>query len=114
MTLIAAAAVTTPARNAQALVDLFATQAILPTLTRVYRVAPAAMGFAVNAGTIGMAAAGLAAALFSQRLPRRTGVWASLALLALPTVALATAPDLGAFTALRIVQGVFMAAAFTL
>jgi predicted MFS family arabinose efflux permease len=96
------------------LVDLFATQAILPTLVKIYRVAPAAMGFAVNAGTIGMAAAGLLTALFSQRLPRRTGVWASLALLALPTVALASAPDLGAFTALRIVQGVFMAAAFTL
>ena len=29
-------------------VDLFATQAILPSLTRAYRVTPAAMGFAVN------------------------------------------------------------------
>ena len=28
-------------------VDLFATQAILPSLTRAYRVTPAAMGFAV-------------------------------------------------------------------
>jgi predicted MFS family arabinose efflux permease len=96
------------------LVDLFATQAILPTLARVYRVAPAAMGFAVNAGTIGMAAAGLAAALFSQKVPRRTGVWLSLALLAIPTVSLAFAPGLAAFTALRIAQGAFMATAFTL
>ena len=31
------------------LVDLFATQAILPSLTRHYGVTPAAMGFAVNA-----------------------------------------------------------------
>jgi len=128
MTLIAAAAVTTPARNAQALVrvvvvgligfltlvDLCATQAILPTLTRVYRVAPAAMGFAVNAGTIGMAAAGLLAALFSQRVPRRTGVWISLAVLAIPTLALAAAPNLATFTTLRIAQGVFMSTAFTL
>ena len=30
-------------------VDLFATQAILPSLTRAYHVTPAAMGFAVNA-----------------------------------------------------------------
>jgi len=40
-------------------VDLFAPQAILPTLARAYGVMPAAMGFAVNASTIGMAAAGL-------------------------------------------------------
>ena len=33
-------------------VDLFATQAILPTLTRAYGVTPAAMGFAVNSGRI--------------------------------------------------------------
>ena len=39
------------------LVDLFATQAILPSLTRAYGVAPAAMGFAVNASTFGMAVA---------------------------------------------------------
>jgi predicted MFS family arabinose efflux permease len=95
-------------------VDLFAAQAILPTLTRVYRVTPAAMGFAVNASTIGMAAAGLLVALFSHKIPRRDGVWVSLALLALPTVALAAAPDLATFTALRIVQGVLMSAAFTL
>jgi predicted MFS family arabinose efflux permease len=96
------------------LVDLFAAQAILPTLTRVYRTTPAAMGFAVNASTMGMAAAGLMVALFSHRIPRRDGVWVSLALLALPTLALAVAPGLAAFTGLRIVQGVFMSAAFTL
>ena len=32
-------------------VDLFATQAILPSLTKHYNVTPAAMGFAVNAST---------------------------------------------------------------
>ena len=41
-------------------VDLFATQAILPTLARHYNVTPGAMGFAVNASTMGMAIAGLA------------------------------------------------------
>jgi len=96
------------------LVDLFAAQAILPTLARMYGVAPAAMGVAVNASTIGMAAAGLVVALVSHRLPRRGGIWVSLALLAIPTVLLAHAPDLATFTALRVVQGVFMSAAFTL
>ena len=35
-------------------VDLFATQAILPSLARAYQVNPGAIGFAVNASTIGM------------------------------------------------------------
>jgi len=96
------------------LVDLFAAQAILPTLARTYHVAPSAMGVAVNASTIGMALAGVAVALFSHRLPRRKGIWVSLVLLAIPTTLLAHAPTLAAFAALRIVQGVFMSAAFTL
>lgn len=96
------------------LVDLFATQAILPTLARAYHVSPAAMGLAVNASTIGMAAAGLGVALFGRRIDRRAGVVVSLALLALPTAALAFAPDLATFTALRIVQGLAMSTAFAL
>ncbi|WP_296599082.1 MFS transporter [Phenylobacterium sp.] len=96
------------------LVDLFAAQAILPTLAAMYAVPRSAMGVAVNASTIGMAAAGLVVALVSHRLPRRGGIWVSLALLAIPTTLLAHAPDLATFTALRIAQGVFMSAAFTL
>ncbi|MEO8753193.1 MAG: MFS transporter, partial [Casimicrobiaceae bacterium] len=95
-------------------VDLFATQAILPSLAKAYGVSPAAMGFAVNASTMGMAVAGLAVAYFSRRIDRRVGILASLVLLAVPTALLAIAPDLATFTALRIVQGVFMATAFTL
>ena len=96
------------------LVDLFATQAILPTLAQAYRVSPAAMGLAVNASTIGMAIAGLVVALAGRRLDRRVGVAVSLALLALPTAALALAPDLTTFAALRIVQGLAMSTAFAL
>jgi predicted MFS family arabinose efflux permease len=95
-------------------VDLFATQAILPSLARHYHVSPAAMGFAVNASTMGMAVSGLVVALFSRRIDRRLGILLSLALLAIPTALLAIAPGLGIFTLLRIVQGLFMASAFTL
>ena len=95
-------------------VDLFATQAILPTLTRHYGVSPAAMGIAVNASTFGMAASGLLVALFSRRIDRRRGVLLSLALLSIPTGLLAVAPGLASFMALRVAQGVFMSAAFTL
>lgn len=95
-------------------VDLFATQAILPSLVRHYQVSPAAMGFAVNASTMGMAVSGLLISLFSRRIDRRLGILVSLALLSIPTALLAVAPGLGTFTLLRIVQGIFMASAFTL
>jgi predicted MFS family arabinose efflux permease len=95
-------------------VDLFATQAILPTLVRTYHVAPAAMGVAVNASTIGMAISGILVALFSRRINRRLGVLVSLAALSIPTALLATAPNLVVFTALRVTQGLFMSSAFTL
>ena len=96
------------------LVDLFATQAILPSLTRAYGVTPAAMGFAVNASTFGMAVAGLGVALLSRRIDRRWGIFVSLLVLAIPTSLLATAPNLTVFTLLRIAQGLCMASAFTL
>ena len=44
------------------LVDLFATQAILPMLTAHYGVTPGQMGLASNASTFGMLVSGLAAA----------------------------------------------------
>ena len=96
------------------LVDLFATQAILPALVAHYRVTPAAMGLAVNAGTFGMAVAGIVVSLLSRRIDRRKGVVWSLALLSVPTALLSAAPDLWSFAALRVVQGLFMSAAFTL
>jgi predicted MFS family arabinose efflux permease len=96
------------------LVDLFATQAILPSLVAHYRVNPAAMGLAVNASTFGMAVAGILVSLFSRRIDRRKGVVVSLALLSLPTALLSIAPDLTTFTSLRVVQGLLMSTAFTL
>jgi predicted MFS family arabinose efflux permease len=96
------------------LVDLFATQAIAPSLAQAYRVSPAAMGLAVNASTIGMAVAGLVVALAGRHVDRRLGVALSLALLTLPTAALALAPDLATFAALRIAQGLAMSTAFAL
>src|SRR5687768_685851 len=96
------------------LVDLFATQAILPSLADHYRVSPAEIGLAANAGTIGMAVAGLLAGIFGRGLERRRGIWLSLALLAIPTALLAWAPNLTVFALLRVAQGLFMATAFTL
>jgi len=124
----AATAATEPSHSAAALlrtvtigliafltvVDLFATQAILPSLVRAYGVSPAAMSFAVNASTIGMAIAGLGIALASPYVNRRQGIWVSLVLLAIPTALLGSMPDLTTFTLLRIAQGLCMSSAFTL
>ena len=96
------------------LVDLFAAQAILPFLTAAYRVSPAAMSFAVNASTIGMAVGGLGVALFSARINRRLGILAALGVLAIPTLLLSSLPPLPIFTLLRIAQGLCMSSAFAL
>ncbi|TDH59753.1 MFS transporter [Dankookia rubra] len=96
------------------LVDLFAAQAILPSLAGHYGVSPAEMGTAVNATTLGMAVAALGVALIGRRVPRRRAILASLLLLAAPTALLSAAPDLPSFAVLRVVQGLCMATAFTL
>lgn len=72
------------------------------------------MGIAVNASTLGMAIAGVLAAILASRVDRRVAITLSLAALAIPTTLLAHAPSLDAFFALRVVQGLLMATAFTL
>jgi YNFM family putative membrane transporter len=96
------------------LVDLFAAQAILPSLVQKFGVSRAAMGFAVNASTFGMAVAGVAVALFGRNIDRRNGIWVSLALLAIPTTLLSMTDDITVFALLRVAQGLCMSAAFTL
>jgi YNFM family putative membrane transporter len=84
------------------LVDLFATQAILPSLARHYGVTPGAMGLASNASTFGMLVSGLAVGYFSSSIDRRLGTLLSLVLLAIPTTLLAYAPNLPVFATLRV------------
>jgi predicted MFS family arabinose efflux permease len=96
------------------LVDLFAAQAILPSLVQKFDVSRATMGVAVNASTLGMAVAGIGVAFFGKSLDRRNGIWISLTALALPTTLLAFTNDIAVFAFLRIAQGLCMATAFTL
>jgi MFS transporter, YNFM family, putative membrane transport protein len=96
------------------LVDLFATQAILPSLTKHFGVTPGAMGLASNASTFGMLISGLAVGYFSSSIDRRRGILVSLVLLSIPTALLAYAPNLTVFATLRVLQGLCMASAFTL
>ena len=66
------------------LVDLFATQAILPMLTAHYGVTPGQMGLASNASTFGMLVSGLVVGYFSSSIDRRRGILISLVLLVDP------------------------------
>jgi YNFM family putative membrane transporter len=96
------------------LVDLFATQAILPSLAEVYGVKPSEIGVAANASTLGMAIAGLLVGAFSASVERKRAISLSLLLLAIPTALLAFVPNLTMFAILRVIQGLFMATAFAL
>ena len=96
------------------LADLFATQAILPSLAVEYGVTASEIGVAANSTTLGMAVAGLLVGAFSANIERKRAILLSLLLLSIPTAALAFAPNLTVFSLLRITQGLFMAAAFTL
>ncbi|MGF1529227.1 MAG: MFS transporter [Candidatus Competibacterales bacterium] len=96
------------------LINLFGAQALLPSLVETFQVSPAAMGFAVNASTLGMALASAFVALFSRYFDQKRGVWLSLALLSVPTLLLGFTTDLTTFAILRVIQGMFMATAFAL
>ena len=96
------------------LVDLFATQAILPSLAQAYGVKPSEIGLAANASTLGMAISGLLVGAFTGSVERKSAISLCLLLLAVPTALLAFAPNLTIFAVLRVVQGLFMAGAFTL
>ena len=96
------------------LVDLFATQAILPSLARAYAVKPAEIGLAANASTLGMAISGLLVGVFSSAVERKRAIALCLLILSVPTALLALAPNLEIFALLRVIQGLFMAGAFTL
>ena len=96
------------------LIDLFGSQALLPQLVEAFAVDAQVMGVAVNASTFGMALSGLVVAWYADRIDRKRGIWISLALLSVPTFFLGIVDSVSAFMALRVLQGVFMAAAFTL
>ncbi|MEM6588405.1 MAG: MFS transporter [Pseudomonadota bacterium] len=96
------------------LIDLFGSQALLPQLVVAFEADPGVMGFAVNASTFGMALSGLTVAWFADRIDRKRGIWVSLALLSIPTFFLGVVNSVEMFLVLRVLQGVFMAAAFTL
>ena len=96
------------------LIDLFGAQALLPQIITAYGTDAGTAGIAVNAATFGMALSGLLVAWFADRIDRKRGIWISLLLLGIPTALLYFTDTIAVFMVLRVVQGLLMAAAFTL
>lgn len=94
------------------LIDLFAPQAITPTLGGAFHQTPQVTGIAVNAAVIGMAISGLLSSLFADRLDRKAVIVGSLLVLGIPTILIGYTSTLPVFAGLRMVQGCTMAAGF--
>jgi MFS transporter, YNFM family, putative membrane transport protein len=94
------------------LVDLFAPQAIAPTLASNLHQTPNSTGVAVNAAVVGMAASALFFACCADRFDRKKVIILSLVGLSLPTMLIAYTHGIVAFVGLRVAQGFLMAASF--
>lgn len=95
-----------------ALLNLYAPQAILPTLAVEFAAPPVAVGLTISATTLAVALCGPFAGALADRLGRKRVIVASLLLLAVPTLACALVRTLPELVALRFAQGVFMPAIF--
>jgi MFS transporter, YNFM family, putative membrane transport protein len=87
---------------------MYSTQAILPELERGLHAGPAAAGLSITVVVVAVAVAGWVHGPLSDRIGRVRVMTASAALIVLPTALLPLAPNLGAFLALRALQGVLM------
>lgn len=88
--------------------DMYLTQPILPLLSEEFGVGPARAGLTVSAVVLAIAGAAAFYGPLSDALGRRRVMAGAVGLLSLATLACAFAPSLGALTALRALQGLFV------
>lgn len=96
------------------LMNLFGPQAIVPVIAVGFNASPEQMGISLNAAVAGMAVGGPICAIFGDRFDFRLLIVGTIALLAVPTLLLGLSYSLSQFTALRVAQGIFMSASFTI
>ena len=87
---------------------MYETQAILPTIGREFAVSPSQAGLTISCVVIAVAVAAWVWGPVSDRIGRRRSLILASALLAVPTLACALAPNFGTFLAFRVLQGACM------
>ncbi len=95
-----------------ALLNLYAPQAILPTLAADFHATPVEVGLTISATTMAVALFGPFAGAVADRLGRKRVIVTSLLLLAVPTLLCGLAQTLTQLVLLRFLQGLFMPAIF--
>lgn len=91
--------------GAFAFLDLYCTQPLLPLLSRVFGASEASVSLTVSASTLGVAISAALLALFGERLNRKRTIITSMLALAIVTGLTASAPNLRALAAWRLIQG---------
>lgn len=87
---------------------MYETQAILPTIGRAFTVSPSRAGLTISVAVIAVAVGAWVWGPVSDRIGRRRSLIAASAMLILPTLACALAPNFGTFLAMRALQGLCM------
>lgn len=95
-----------------AMLNLYAPQAILPTLAREFSVSPSRIGLVITATTLAVALCGPFSSAVADRFGRKTVIVGALAFLAIPTLASGFSVTLNQMILTRFLQGVFIPAAF--
>ena len=88
--------------------SVYATQALLPLLAKLFRATEGKASMTVTAVTVGVAIAAPAAGLIAERIGRKTTIVGAIFLLAIPTYLASTANTLSGLIAWRFVQGLVM------
>lgn len=116
------ASVTTPSLRARlaviaagmsAFIDMYVTQALLPSLRPVFHASLAELGLTITLTTLTVAFTAPLVGSLSDRFGRKSIILISLCGLSLTTLLAATAPDLGWLLFWRTLQGVFIPGIFT-
>lgn len=89
-----------------AFLELYCTQPLLPLLARLFHASKTATGLTVSAATLGVALSAPVFGAFTERLPRKAVIVASLFGVALPTLLAATSNSLAQLIFWRFLQGI--------
>jgi len=91
--------------GAFAFLDLYCTQPLLPLLAHVFRASETSVSLTISGPTLGVALSAILLALFAERVDRKRAIVGSMAALSVVTLLTATASNLHALIAWRLLQG---------